>query len=73
MSGYDRIAEAIPFILGRVGSQPTLDEIAAHLHLCAFHIQRHFSCWAAASSLGIFREGLYHLSVPKQVSQVEFT
>ena len=49
MSDYDRIAQAISFISNRVNSQPTLDEIAAHLHLSPFHFQRLFCRWAGVT------------------------
>jgi len=49
MSDYDRIAEAISFIVNRVNSQPTLQEIARHLHLSPFHFQRLFCRWAGVS------------------------
>jgi AraC family transcriptional regulator of adaptative response/methylated-DNA-[protein]-cysteine methyltransferase len=49
MSDYDRIAEAISFIASRVNSQPTLQEIAQHLHLSPFHFQRLFSRWAGVT------------------------
>lgn len=49
MSDYDRIAEAISFIVSRVDSQPTLQEIAGHLHLSPFHFQRLFSRWAGVT------------------------
>ena len=49
MSDYDRIAEAISFIANRVNSQPTLQEIARHLHLSPFHFQRLFSRWAGVT------------------------
>ncbi len=49
MSDYDRIAEAISFIVSRVNSQPTLQEIARHLHLSPFHFQRLFSRWAGVT------------------------
>ena len=49
MSDYDRIAEAIAFIASRVERQPTLDEVADHVHLSAFHFQRLFSRWAGVS------------------------
>ena len=49
MSDYDRIAEAICFIANRVNSQPTLQEIAAHLHLSPFHFQRMFCRWAGVT------------------------
>lgn len=49
MSDYDRIAEAISFIVSRVDSQPTLQEIAGHLHLSPFHFQRLFCRWAGVT------------------------
>lgn len=49
MSDYDRIAEAISFISARLNSQPTLNEIAAHVHLSPFHFQRLFSRWAGVT------------------------
>ena len=49
MSDYDRIAEAISFISTRLSSQPTLDEMAAHLHLSPFHFQRLFCRWAGVT------------------------
>ena len=49
MSDYERIAQAISFIAGRVGRQPTLNEIAAHVHLSPFHFQRLFSRWAGVT------------------------
>ncbi len=49
MSDYNRIAEAISFISTRLSSQPTLDEMAAHLHLSPFHFQRLFCRWAGVT------------------------
>lgn len=49
MSDYERIAQAISFITGRVDRQPTLIEIAAHVHLSPFHFQRLFSRWAGVT------------------------
>ncbi len=49
MSDYDRIARAISFITRRVDSQPSLQEIAAHLHLSPFHFQRLFCRWAGVT------------------------
>lgn len=48
-SDYDRIAEAISFIASRVNNQPTLQEIAEHLHLSPFHFQRLFCRWAGVT------------------------
>jgi len=49
MTDYERIAKAIAFIAQRVDSQPTLEEVAAHLHLSPFHFQRLFSRWAGVT------------------------
>jgi len=49
MSDYDRIASAIQFIAERRRLQPTLDEVAAHVHLSPFHFQRLFSRWAGTT------------------------
>ncbi|MDM5075897.1 bifunctional transcriptional activator/DNA repair enzyme AdaA [Aeromonas media] len=49
MSDYARISDAIAFIANQVERQPTLDEIAAHVHLSPFHFQRLFSRWAGVT------------------------
>ncbi|MGY3864205.1 bifunctional transcriptional activator/DNA repair enzyme AdaA [Aeromonas bivalvium] len=49
MSDYARISDAIRFIASQVAHQPTLDEIAAHVHLSPFHFQRLFSRWAGVT------------------------
>ncbi|MFQ1785912.1 bifunctional transcriptional activator/DNA repair enzyme AdaA [Aeromonas veronii] len=49
MSDYARIADAIRFIASQVERQPTLDQIAAHVHLSPFHFQRLFSRWAGVT------------------------
>ena len=49
MSDYDRIAKAIAFIVSRANDQPSLQEMAAHLHLSPFHFQRLFCRWAGVT------------------------
>jgi AraC family transcriptional regulator of adaptative response/methylated-DNA-[protein]-cysteine methyltransferase len=49
MTDYDRIAQAINFIIARANNQPSLEEIATHLHLSPFHFQRLFSRWAGVT------------------------
>lgn len=49
ISDYDRIAEAISFIVSRVNNQPSLQDIARHLHLSPFHFQRLFCRWAGVT------------------------
>ncbi|MEX1081585.1 MAG: methylated-DNA--[protein]-cysteine S-methyltransferase [Halofilum sp. (in: g-proteobacteria)] len=46
---YRRIAEAIAYIAERVHEQPSLEEIAAHVHLSPFHFQRLFTRWAGTT------------------------
>ena len=49
MSDYDRIAEAISFIIANANHQPALSEIAAHIHLSPFHFQRLFCRWVGVT------------------------
>lgn len=46
---YQRIAESIEFIKSNFKSQPSLDDIAEHVHLSPFHFQRLFSDWAGTT------------------------
>jgi AraC family transcriptional regulator of adaptative response/methylated-DNA-[protein]-cysteine methyltransferase len=46
---YERVAEAIRFIEAQVTAQPSLAEIADHVHLSPYHFQRLFSRWAGIS------------------------
>ena len=46
---YARIERAIAFLRARHREQPTLDDLAAHVGLSAFHTQRLFSRWAGIS------------------------
>lgn len=48
-AAYETVAEAIRFIRRHADIQPTLDEIARHVGLSAFHLQRTFSVWAGIS------------------------
>jgi len=43
---YKRIADAIRYIDGNFTTQPTLDNIAASVHLSKYHFQRLFKRWA---------------------------
>lgn len=49
MSDYERIAEAISYIADRVAEQPSLEEIAAHVHLSPYHFQRLFCRWSGTT------------------------
>ena len=48
-SDYQRIAQAIEFINANAKQQPSLENIAAHLHLSPFHFQRLYSQWAGVA------------------------
>lgn len=48
-SDYERVTAAIRFLEMNVHQQPTLDDLAAHLHLSPFHLQRIFTRWAGIS------------------------
>jgi len=49
MSDYERIAKAIDYIGENVTAQPSLADVAAHVHLSPFHFQRLFSRWAGTT------------------------
>ena len=46
---YQRIAAAIQYLHENYQQQPTLEEVADHLHLSPFHLQRLFTRWAGVS------------------------
>ncbi|MBS1602390.1 MAG: methylated-DNA--[protein]-cysteine S-methyltransferase [Bacteroidetes bacterium] len=46
---YKRIAEAIAFYKQNFKRQPSLDEVAEHVHLSPFHFQRMFKDWAGVT------------------------
>jgi len=46
---YQRIEEAIHYLEQNFRAQPSLDELAAHLNLSPFHLQRLFRRWAGIS------------------------
>ena len=48
-TAYGTVAEAIRFIRSHARQQPALDDIAAHVGLSVFHLQRVFSVWAGIS------------------------
>jgi AraC family transcriptional regulator of adaptative response/methylated-DNA-[protein]-cysteine methyltransferase len=48
-SNFARIAQAIDYIQANFQTQPSLDEVAAAVHLSPFHFQRLFSDWAGTS------------------------
>lgn len=56
---YERIAQAIAYLNEHFRSQPSLDELAAQVHLSPFHFQRLFTEWAGVSP----KQFLQYLSV----------
>ena len=46
---FNRIAEAIGFLQQNFKKQPTLEEVAEHVHLSPYHFQRIFTEWAGVS------------------------
>lgn len=46
---YNRIAKALAYIQANFKRQPSLEEIAAHVHLSPFHFQRLFQEWAGTT------------------------
>jgi len=46
---YQRVAEALAYIVERFEDQPSLEDIAAHVGLSPFHFQRLFTRWAGLS------------------------
>ncbi|MFZ1705076.1 MAG: methylated-DNA--[protein]-cysteine S-methyltransferase [Saprospiraceae bacterium] len=48
-SSYQIIAKAIEYIQSNFKNQPSLDEIAEHVHMSPFHFQRLFQTWAGTS------------------------
>ena len=43
---YNRIAKAIAYIIAHHDQQPSLEEIADHVHLSSFHFQYGYSVFA---------------------------
>ncbi len=48
-NNYQRIAQAIEYIQQNYRAQPSLDDVAAYVHLSPFHFQRMFTAWAGVS------------------------
>lgn len=46
---YERIAEAINYLANNAQRQPSLDDVARHMHMSPFHFQRLFSRWAGVT------------------------
>src|SRR5690606_31185888 len=46
---YQRIEKAIAYLVAHAAEQPTLAQVAAHVHLSPFHFQRLFCQWAGTT------------------------
>ena len=49
MDDYARIEKAMVYMVERAVLQPSLEEVAAHVHLSAYHFQRLFCRYAGIS------------------------
>jgi len=49
MKDYDKVSKAINYIQANLNQQPSLEDIASHVHLSPHHFQRLFSRWAGVS------------------------
>lgn len=49
MSDYSRIENAMAYMSEHVSRQPSLEQVAAHVHLSPFHFQRVFCRWAGTT------------------------
>ncbi|MGM7318391.1 bifunctional transcriptional activator/DNA repair enzyme AdaA [Idiomarina sp. ST10R2A5] len=49
MSDYIRIEKAMAYMSEHVSSQPSLEDVAAHVHLSPFHFHRVFCKWAGTT------------------------
>lgn len=49
MQDYDRVERALQFLEGSSPNQPSLNELASHVGLSEFHMQRLFTRWAGIS------------------------
>ncbi|HEV8077487.1 MAG TPA: methylated-DNA--[protein]-cysteine S-methyltransferase [Marinobacter sp.] len=48
-SDYQRIEQAITYLVAHAAEQPTLAQVAAHVHLSPFYFQRLFCQWAGTT------------------------
>ncbi len=67
---YGVVEEAIRFLTVHYKKQPTLEEIAEHMHMSPFHLQRTFTEWAGISPKK-FLQYLTLNALKKEVHQTE--
>jgi AraC family transcriptional regulator of adaptative response/methylated-DNA-[protein]-cysteine methyltransferase len=61
MQDYDRVERALQFLEGSSPRQPSLNELASHVGLSEFHMQRLFTRWAGISPKRFMQvQTLYH-------------
>lgn len=46
---YQRVEKAIAYLKANVSAQPSLEEVAAHVHLSEYHFQKMFKEWAGVT------------------------
>lgn len=63
---YELVAKAIEYVSNHVEKQPSLDEIAAHVHLSKYHFQRLFKRWAGITPT----QFLHYLTVEHAKAQL---
>lgn len=68
---FARIAEAIEYLYDHFREQPSLEEVAAHVHVSPAHLQRQFQAWAGISP----KKMLQYISIEnaKRVLQQQFS
>ena len=64
---YSRVAEAIRFLLVHFKQQPSLEEVAAHVHISSYHFQRIFTEWAGISP----KKFLQYLTVEELKKEIQ--
>jgi AraC family transcriptional regulator, regulatory protein of adaptative response / methylated-DNA-[protein]-cysteine methyltransferase len=48
-TNFNRIADAIDYLKNNFTNQPSLDELASHVHMSPFHFQKMFTDWAGVN------------------------
>ncbi len=66
---FERIARAIEYIGHNFRAQPTLDDVASHIHMSPYHFQRLFSEWAGVSP----KKFLQYISIQHAKSMLRAT